>query len=59
MTTRDLYQIVDDPQGIARDLETPVHIGHWGNGDYEIELADSKNIEYIMTLVKQSYDVNQ
>lgn len=50
---------LDDPQGIARDLETPVHIGHWGNGDYEVELADSKNIEYIMTLVKQSYDVNQ
>lgn len=50
---------LEDPQGVARDLETPVHIGHWGNGDYEIELADAKDIEYIMTLVKQSYDVNQ
>lgn len=50
---------LDDPQGVARDLETPVHIGHWGNGDYEIELTDSKDIEYLMTLIKQSYDVNQ
>lgn len=28
---------LDDPSGLAKDLESPVHIGHWGNGDYEVE----------------------
>lgn len=50
---------LDDPQGVARDLENPVHVGHWGNGDYEIILTDAKNIEYLMKLIKQSYDFNQ
>lgn len=50
---------LDDPQSVARDLENPVHIGHWGNGDYEVELSEFEDIEYVMTLIKQSYDVNQ
>ena len=50
---------LDDPQGVARDLENPVHVGHWGNGDYEISLTDVKDIEYLMKLIKQSYDFNQ
>jgi predicted transport protein len=50
---------LDDPQGMARDIENPVHVGHWGNGDYEVKLTGIEDIEYLMTLVKQSYDVNQ
>lgn len=50
---------LDDPRGIARDLEKPVHIGHWGNGDYEITLSSSDEIEYVMTLIRQSYELNQ
>ncbi|PKL31116.1 transporter [Candidatus Saccharibacteria bacterium HGW-Saccharibacteria-1] len=50
---------LDDPQGIARNLETPVHIGHWGNGDYEVALASPDEIDYVMGLIRQSYELNQ
>jgi len=48
-----------DPQGIARDLEKPVHIGHWGNGDYEVTLTNLDEIPYVITLVRQSHAINQ
>lgn len=48
-----------DPQGVARDLEKPVHIGHWGNGDYEVTLSTSDELEYVMSLILQSYYINQ
>ena len=50
---------LDDPRGLARDLETPVHIGHWGNGDYEVEVSEHTDIDYVMDLIRQSYDINQ
>ena len=50
---------LDDPQNMARDLETPVHIGHWGNGDYEITLLSEDEIDYVMSLIRQSYELNQ
>lgn len=43
--------ILDDPKNLARDVSS---IGHWGNGDYEIIVSDTKNLEYIMSLVKQA-----
>ncbi len=43
---------LDDPKNICKDVS---EIGHWGNGDYEIRIIDDENIEYIMSLVKQSY----
>ena len=46
---------LNDPKKIARDVS---NIGHWGNGDYEIKLVDLKNLSYILTLIKQSYDKN-
>lgn len=42
---------LDDPKGLARDVQ---NIGHWGNGDYEIQVSDTKDLEYIMSLVKQA-----
>jgi len=42
---------LDDPKKLMRDVS---FIGHWGNGDYEIVVADTKNLEYIMSLVKQA-----
>lgn len=50
---------LDDPRGLARDLETPVHIGRWGNGDYEVEVSEHTDIDYVMDLIQQSYDINQ
>lgn len=50
---------IEDPRGLARDLETPVHIGHLGNGDYEIEVRPGDDLDYVMDLIQQSYDINQ
>ena len=44
-----------DLQGIARDVS---NIGHWGNGDYELYINNESNLEYIMDLIKQSYERN-
>jgi len=43
--------LLDDPKGIVRDVS---EIGHWGNGDYEVVVTTTINLEYIMSLVKQA-----
>lgn len=43
---------LDDPKDMARDVST---IGHWGNGDYEITIKPDSDLDYLMTLIKQSY----
>jgi predicted transport protein len=42
---------LDDPKNLATDVS---NIGHWGNGDYEIKVQDTDNLEYIMSLIKQA-----
>jgi predicted transport protein len=41
---------LDDPKGLTRDVSST---GHWGNGDYQIQLNNDQDLEYIMSLVKQ------
>ncbi len=41
---------IDDARGIAKNV---ANIGHWGTGDYEVAVTDDKNLEYIMSLIKQ------
>jgi predicted transport protein len=43
--------LLDDPKKLAQDVSS---IGHWGNGDYQIQVEDDKDLEYIMSLVKQA-----
>jgi len=43
---------LDDSKKIARNVS---EIGHHGNGDYEIQISDDKDLEYIISLIKQSY----
>ncbi len=45
---------LDDPKGLARDISK---IGHWGNGDYEVYASDTKNLEYILSLIKQTPNI--
>ncbi|BAX80842.1 DUF5655 domain-containing protein [Labilibaculum antarcticum] len=47
---------LDDPKQLTRDVSK---IGHWGNGDYELQIYNDDNLEYIMSLVKQSYNKNR
>jgi predicted transport protein len=47
---------LDDPRKTARDVS---EVGHWGLGDYEISLKHEDDLDYLMTLIKQSYKENQ
>jgi predicted transport protein len=47
---------LDDTKGITRDVSTT---GHYGNGEYEIQVRDDENLEYILSLVKQSIKKNK
>ncbi len=47
---------LDDSKGITRDVSAT---GHWGNGDFEIQIKDDENLEYILSLVKQSIKKNK
>lgn len=42
---------LDDPKNITTDVS---NTGHWGNGDYQLIVSDTKDLEYIMSLVKQA-----
>lgn len=44
-----------DQKGIARDVS---NVGHWGNGAYEIKMTDAEDIDYILSLLKQSLNKN-
>lgn len=42
---------LDDSKKLATDISGK---GHWGNGDYQLNISDTKDLEYLMSLVKQS-----
>ena len=42
---------LDDPKQLAKDVSK---IGHWGNGDYQIQVENDADLEYIMSLIKQA-----
>jgi len=43
---------LDDPKNVARDVS---EIGHWGNGDYEVFVKSTDDLNFLMTLIKQSF----
>jgi len=47
---------LDDSKNITRDVSST---GHWGNGDYEIQTNNDEDLEYILSLVKQSIKKNK
>ena len=46
---------LNDPQGNAQMIK---NIGHWGNGDYRAWIDSEESIDYLMTLIRQSYKIN-
>ena len=46
---------LNDPEEFADDVSS---IGHWGNGDYRIYLNENSDFDYIVSLIKQSYNKN-
>ncbi len=47
---------LDDPKHLAEDVSEK---GHWGNGDYQIQVETDNDLEYIMSLIKQSIQINE
>lgn len=47
---------LEDPKGITRDVSKT---GHWGNGDYELQISSDEDLEYILSLIKQSVKKNK
>jgi len=46
---------LDDSKKITKDVS---NIGHWGNGDYELQIKDDSELEYILSLVRQPLKIN-
>ena len=47
------YGSISDSMNISRDVS---NIGHYGNGDYEIKVNRNTDLDYLMILIKQSYN---
>jgi len=45
---------LDDPSGAARDVSG---VGHWGTGDVEVRLSTADQLEGVMALVRQAFDL--
>lgn len=41
---------INDPKSVLKDVS---NIGHQGNGDYQIQIVNDDDLEYIMSLIKQ------
>lgn len=46
---------LNDLKGLASDVSG---VGHWGNGDYRLRISNDEDLDYIFSLVKQSYKKN-
>ncbi|MCM3697892.1 DUF262 and DUF1524 domain-containing protein [Paenibacillus macerans] len=47
------FNKIHDPKGICKDI---TNLGRWGNGDVEVPIDSVDEIEYVMSLIRQSFD---
>ena len=47
------FHELQDSRGLARDV---TNLGRWGNGDVEVGLSESKELPYVMGLVRQALE---
>lgn len=45
-----------DPESMAEDVSG---VGHWGNGDYRVFMADKDKLDYALSLFRQAYDAQR
>lgn len=43
---------LEDPYNFSRDVSST---GHWGNGDYELNISNADKLDYVLSLIRQSY----
>ena len=46
-------EIIDD-RGICKDV---TNLGRWGNGSVEVGVSDVSEVDYIMELIEQAYNL--
>jgi len=49
------FEDINDPRGICNDI---TDVGRWGNGDVEVSISKTEDLDYILFLIKQSLDKN-
>jgi len=49
------FEDINDPRGICKDI---TDVGRWGNGDVEVSISKTEDLDYILFLIKQSLDKN-
>lgn len=47
------FSEINDPKQICKDI---TDLGRWGNGDVEVGFSDIKDLSYIMSLIRQSFE---
>ncbi len=55
LTLNMKYIDINDPKQLARDI---TGLGMWGNGDVAISLVNANEIDDVIDLIKQSYDLH-
>ncbi len=48
------FDQIKDPMDICKDIS---NLGRWGNGDVEVSLSDPNELDYIMELVVQAFEI--
>lgn len=46
------YSEVSDPNGICKDI---TGLGRWGNGDVELYMEHTSDVDRVMEIIEQSY----
>lgn len=49
------FDQVNDPKGLCRDVSG---LGRWGNGDVEVRLSSPEQLDDVMALVQQSFELH-
>ncbi|MBJ9956625.1 DUF5655 domain-containing protein [Acinetobacter courvalinii] len=52
LTLNEKIGKLDDSKKLFRDMSD---IGHWGLGDYQVDVSDTRNLEYILSVIKQLF----
>jgi len=50
---------LDDLRGAAEGLAALVKVGRWGSGGYRVEIISQIDLDYRVTLVKQSREMSR
>ncbi len=47
------FKEIRDPKNVCKDI---TNLGRWGNGDVQVDISKFDELDYIMYLIKQSFD---